>query len=158
MRRDDIKKFASLSCDNAQYSYWPQLTLTQCCQTEMWWSNLDWKKNLASNNHQPIDLNLMWNKSTCLNAFITLSKIPIMMQTQIRATNMRWGGMTFQSLQPCLVPMPNTVIGHSWLSHYVAKQKCDDQIWTGRKILQEITIQQLTWTWCKISWPASMHQ
>ncbi len=74
------------------------------CQTEMWWPNLDWKRNLARDNHPTIDLNLMWNQSTCLNASITLSKFPIMMQTQIRATNMRWGGTTLTSLQPCLVP------------------------------------------------------
>jgi hypothetical protein len=35
IRRDDLKKFATLSCANAQYSYWPQLPLTLCCQTEM---------------------------------------------------------------------------------------------------------------------------
>ncbi len=93
-----------------------------------------------------------------LHAMRTLSKLPIMMQTQIRATNMRWGGTTFKSLQPSLMPMPNTTICHSWLLHNVAKQKCDDQIWTGREILQEITIQQLTWTWWEISQPASMHQ
>ncbi len=94
---------------------------------------------------------------TCLNASITLSKFPTMMQTQIQATNMRWGGTTFKSSQPCLMPMPNTVISHSW-PDYVAKQKCDDQIWTGRKILQEITLQQSAWTWCKISQLPSMHQ
>ncbi len=95
----------------------------------MWWPSLDWKQNLARDNHPTIDLNLMWNQSTCLNASITQSKFPIMMQTQIRATNMRWGGMTSKSSQPCLVPMSNTVIGHSWLSHYVAKQKCDSLDW-----------------------------
>ncbi len=93
-----------------------------------------------------------------LNAIRTLSKLSKMMQTQIQETSMRWGGTTFKSLQPSLVPMPNTTIGRSWLSHNVAKQKCDDQIWNGREILQEITIQQLTWTWCEISQPASMHQ
>jgi hypothetical protein len=35
MRRDNLEKFATLSCANAKYSYWPQLTLTLCCQTEM---------------------------------------------------------------------------------------------------------------------------
>ncbi len=85
-------------------------------------------------------------KISCyLHAMRTLSKLPIMMQTQIGATNMRWGGTTFKSSQPCLMPMSNTVIDHSWLSHYVAKQKCDDQIWNGTKILQEVTIQQLNW-------------
>ncbi len=29
MRRDDLKKLANLSCANAQYNYWLQLTLTQ---------------------------------------------------------------------------------------------------------------------------------
>ncbi len=28
MKRDDLKKFATLSCANAQYNYWLQLTLT----------------------------------------------------------------------------------------------------------------------------------
>ncbi len=96
------------------------------CQTEMWWPNLDdWKRNLARHNHSTIDLNLMWNQSTCLNAWITLSKLPIMKQTQIWATNMRWGGMTLKSLQPSLVPMPNTTIYHSWLSHY----NCQTEMW-----------------------------
>ncbi len=158
MRRDDLNKFATLSHANVQYSYWPQLTLTLCCQTEMWWPNLDWKRNLARDNHPPIDLNVMWNQLTCLNASITLSKLPIMMQTQIQATNMRWGGTTLTSLQPFLAPMSNTAIGHSWLSHSVTKWKCDNQVWTRREILQEITVQQLTWTWCEINRTASMHQ
>ncbi len=95
------------------------------CQTEMWWPNLDWKRNFTRDNHPTIDLNLMWNQSICLNASITLSKLPIMMQTQIRATNMRWGGTTLKTLQPCLVPMSNTTIGHSWLSHY----NCQTETW-----------------------------
>ncbi len=95
-------------------------------QTEMWWPNLDdWKRNLARDNRPTIDLNLMWNQSTCLNASILLSKLPIMMQTQIQATNMRWGGMTLKSLQPCLVPMQNTTIPHNWLSHY----NCQTEMW-----------------------------
>ncbi len=81
------------------------------------------KKNLAKSNHPTIDLNLMWNQSTCLNASITLSKLPIMIQTQIRATNMRWGGTTFKKSQPCLVPMPNTTICNKWLSHYNRQTK-----------------------------------
>jgi hypothetical protein len=93
----------------------------------MWWPNLnDWKRNLARDNHPTIDLNLMWYQSTCLNALITLSKLPIMMQTQIQATNMRWGGMTLKSLQPCLVSMPNTTICHNWLSHY----NCQTEMWS----------------------------
>jgi hypothetical protein len=35
VRRDNLKKFATLSCANVQYSYWPQLTLTLFWQTEM---------------------------------------------------------------------------------------------------------------------------
>jgi hypothetical protein len=35
MRRDDLKKFATQSPANDQINYWLQLTLTQCCQTEM---------------------------------------------------------------------------------------------------------------------------
>ncbi len=101
--------------------------LSHCnCQTEMWWPNLyDWRRNLATHNHPTIDLNLMWNQSTCLNSWITPSKLPIMMHTQIRATNMRWGGKTLKSLQPCLVPIPNTTIYHSWLSHY----NCQTVMW-----------------------------
>ncbi len=60
-----------------------------------------------------------------LNASITLSKLPTIMQTQIRAANMRWGGTTLKSLQPCLMPMPNTTICHSWLSHY----NCQTEMW-----------------------------
>ncbi len=92
----------------------------------MWWPNLDnWKRNLARDNHPSIDLNLMWSQSTCLNASKTLSKLPVMMETQIWATNMRWGGTTLKSSQPCLMPMPNTTIGHSWLSHY----NCQTEMW-----------------------------
>ncbi len=96
------------------------------CQTEIWRTNLNnWKRNLARDNRPTIDLNLMWNQSTCLNASILLSKHPIMMQTQIWATNMRWGGPTLKSLQPCLVPMPNTTICNNWLSHY----NCQTEMW-----------------------------
>ncbi len=49
----------------------------------------------------------------------------IMMQTQIRATNMRWGGTTLKSLQPCLVSMPNTTNCHNWLSRY----NCQTEMW-----------------------------
>jgi hypothetical protein len=47
------------------------------------------KEIYARDNHPRIELNLMRNQSTCLNASITVSKLPIMMQTQIQATNMR---------------------------------------------------------------------
>jgi hypothetical protein len=40
----------------------------------------------ARDEHQTIDLNLMINQWTCLNLSIPLSKLPIMMQTQIQAT------------------------------------------------------------------------
>ncbi len=96
------------------------------CQTEIWWPNLDdWNRNLAKGNRLTNYLNLMWNQPTCLNASITLSKLPIMMQTQIQAPNMRWGGTTLKSSQPCLVPMPNTAICHNWLSHY----NCQTEMW-----------------------------
>ncbi len=96
------------------------------CQTEMWWPNLnDWKRNLykiwPSNNW----LELMNNQLTCLNTSVTLSGLPIMMQTQIQATNMRWQETPLKSLQPCLVPMPNTTICHNWLSHY----NCLTEMW-----------------------------
>ncbi len=58
----------------------------------------------------------------CINNSI---QTPIMMQTQIRATNMRWGGMTLKSLQPCLVSMPNTTICHNQLSYY----NCQTEMW-----------------------------
>jgi hypothetical protein len=67
----------------------------------------------ARDDHPTIELNLMNNQLTCLNASITLSVFPIMMKTQIGATNMRLGGMTLKSLKPCLVPMPNTTIYHN---------------------------------------------
>ncbi len=96
------------------------------CQTEMWWPNLyDWKRNLARDNCPTIDFNLMWSQLTCLNASITVSKLPIMMQTQSRAIKMRWGGTTLKSLQPFLVPMPNTTTCRSWLSHY----NCQTEMW-----------------------------
>ncbi len=91
----------------------------------MYWPNLDWKWNLARDNRPTINLNLIQNQSTCLNASITPSKLPIMMQTQIRATSMRWGGTTLKTLQPCLVPISNTTIGHSWLSYY----NCQTEMW-----------------------------
>ncbi len=96
------------------------------CQTQMWWPNLDdWKRNLARDKWYIVNLNLMKNQSICLNASITQSKLPIMMQTQIQATNMRWGGTTLKSLQPCLVSMPNTTIHDNWLSHY----NCQTEMW-----------------------------
>ncbi len=96
------------------------------CQTEMWWPNLnDQREIFARDDHPTFDLNLISNQSTCLNASITLSGFPSLMQTQIRATNMRWGGMTLISLQPCLVPMLNTTIHHNQLSHY----NCLTEMW-----------------------------
>ncbi len=97
----------------------------------MWWPNLDdWKRNLCKDNHSTIDLNLMWNQSTCRNASIALSGLPIMMQTQIQPTNTRWGETTLKSLQPCIVPMLNTTIATIDSHIIIAKQKYDDQFWT----------------------------
>jgi hypothetical protein len=94
-----------------------------------------------------------------LNASITLSKFPIMMQTQIRATNMRWVGTTFKSLQPTL---SRTNAQYSYWPQLTLTLCCQAEmwwpLWTGRGIFQEITVQQLTWNWCEISWPASVHQ
>ncbi len=111
----------------------PNTTICHCwfshynCQAEMWSPNLDdWKRNLAREAHPTIDLNLMWHQATCLNASITLSKLTIVMQTQIQATNMRWGGTSLRSLQPCLVPMLNTTICHCWFSHY----NCQTEMWS----------------------------
>ncbi len=96
------------------------------CQTEMWWPNLDdWKRNFARDNQQTVDLNLMQNQSICFNASITQSKLPVMMQTQIQATNMRWGGTTLISLQPCLVSMPKITILDNWVLHY----NCQTEMW-----------------------------
>ncbi len=96
------------------------------CQTKIWRTNLDeCKRNLAKGTQSTNDLNLMWNQPTCLSASITLSNLPIMMQTQIQSTNMRWGGMTLKSSQPCFVPMPNTTLCHNWLLHY----NCQTEIW-----------------------------
>ncbi len=79
----------------------------------------------ARDDHTTIDLNLMNNQSACLNTSITLSRLPIMMQTQIWATKMRWGGLTLKSSQPCLVQMPNTTMCYNWLSHY----NCQTEMW-----------------------------
>ncbi len=61
-----------------------------------------------------------------LNLYWHQSKPPIMMQTQIQATNMRWGGTALKSLQPCLVSMPSTTICDNWLSHY----NCQTEMWS----------------------------
>jgi hypothetical protein len=58
----------------------------QKCDDKIWMTG---REIFARDDHPTIDLNLMSNQSTCLNASITLSRLPIMMQTQIRATNMR---------------------------------------------------------------------
>ncbi len=50
---------------------------------------------------------IFFNHTQC---FKTQSKLPSMMQAQIWATNVIWGGTTFKSLLPCLVSMPNTTI------------------------------------------------
>ena len=157
MRRDDLKKFATLSrlcqCPIQLFATIDSHTIIakQKCNDQIWmtgrgilqeimdkqstWTwwiktwppNLNkWKRNLAREARPTIDLNLMNNQSTCLNASITLSVLPIMMQTQIRATNMRWEETTLKSLQLSLVPMPNTTICHKWLSHY----NCQTEMWS----------------------------
>ncbi len=127
-------RWGGMTLKSLQPSLMPMENTTIChswlslynCQTETWWPNLnDCRKIFARDNHPTIDLNLIRNQSTCLNASITLFKLPIMMQTQIRATDMRWGGRTLKGLQPCLVPMPNPTICHSWLSHY----NCQTEMW-----------------------------
>ncbi len=47
MRRDDLNKLVVLSRVIVQYSYWPQMTLTLCCQAQKWGTNLWWKRSLA---------------------------------------------------------------------------------------------------------------
>ncbi len=68
--------------------------------------HLNKESSIIDFNDEPDDL------PQCINNFIQTS---IMMQTQIQATNMRWGGTTLKSLEPCLVPMLNTTIRHGWL-------------------------------------------
>jgi hypothetical protein len=68
----------------------------QKCDDQIWMTG---REIFARDNRSTIDLNLMWNQSTCLNASIALSGLPIIMQTQIRATNTRWGGRTLKSSQ-----------------------------------------------------------
>ncbi len=91
------------------------MILKVSCKMQKWATNYGWKRSLmkccATSMRQQLYLNS-----------------PKWCQIQIRATNMRWEGTSFSSLLPYLVSMPNTVIGNKWLSHYVAKQKCDDQI------------------------------
>ncbi len=77
MRRDNLEKFATLSCVNAKYNHLPQLTLTLNCQTVMWWPNLnDWKRNLCqrwpSNNLlEPNEYSI--NLPQCINNSIRTS-------------------------------------------------------------------------------------
>ncbi len=126
MRRDDLKKFATLSRANAKYNYLRQFTLTlkmpnRTVMTKFGWLKEKSCKRWPTNSQLELDV----NQSICFNASVTQSKLPIMMQTQIRATNMRWGGMTLKSLQPCFVSMPNTTIRDNWLSHY----NCQTEMW-----------------------------
>ncbi len=69
---------------------------------------------------------IFFNQTQC---FKTQSKLPSMMQAQIQATNLRWGGRTL----PCV----NAKYNYSrqlTLNTIIAKQKCDDQIWmNGRR-------------------------
>ncbi len=114
------KKFSTLSHVNAKYNYSLQSVLTLLLPNRNVMTKFEWpeEKSLQEMTIQQFNLKLMSNQSTCLNASITLSKLPIMMQTQIQSTNMRWGGTTLKSLQPCLVPILNITIPHYWLSHY----------------------------------------
>jgi hypothetical protein len=58
----------------------------QKCDDQIWMTG---REIFARDDHPTIDLYLMRNQLTFLNASITLSGPSIMMQTQIRATNMR---------------------------------------------------------------------
>ncbi len=96
----------------------------QKCDDQIWMTGREILQEITD-NRPTFYLNLMWNQLTCLNASITLSNFPIMMQAQIWATIMRWGGMLLKGLQPFLVPMLNTTISHSKLSHY----NCQTEMW-----------------------------
>ncbi len=104
----------------------------QKCDVQIWMTG---REIFARDNCSTVDLNLMWNQSNCLIASIALSGLPFLIQTQIWATNTRWGGTTLKGLQPCLMSMSNTTICRNWLSHYNWQTKMWWPIWmTGRKI------------------------
>jgi hypothetical protein len=64
---------------------------------------------------------IFFNQTQC---FKTQSKLPSMMQAQIWATNVRWGGRTLSR-----VNAEYNYSGQLTLNTIIAKQKCDDQIW-----------------------------
>ncbi len=68
----------------------------------------------------------MTSKMIYLNASITLSKLPIMMQTQSKQPIWDEEGRPYKKSQPCLVPTPNTTICNSWLSH----NNCQTEMWS----------------------------
>ncbi len=61
MRRDDLNKLVALSCVIVQYNYWPQMTLTWCCQAQKWGTNLGWKRSLTRCLAAVNDFLLMWS-------------------------------------------------------------------------------------------------
>ncbi len=80
----------------------------------------------------------MTSKMIYHNASITQIKLPKMIQTQIQATNMRWGGTTLKICNPvscqCQIQLFTTIDSHT----IIGKQKCDDQIWmTEKEILSK---------------------
>ncbi len=77
----------------------------------------------------------------------------------IQAINIWWGGTTLKNCNPVLCQCQIQLFATIDSQTIIAKQKCNDQIWmTGEKSLQQKTVQQLTWTWCEINWPALMLQ
>ncbi len=61
MRRDDLNKLVVLSHVIVQYSYWPQMTLTLCCQAQTWLTDLWWKRSLARCLAAMKDFSLVWS-------------------------------------------------------------------------------------------------
>ncbi len=74
------------------------------------------RRPTASHSEACKYLNLINKQSIKFKSSKTQSKLPSMMQAQIQATNVRWGGANLKSLVPCLMSMPNTTIRNNQLS------------------------------------------
>jgi hypothetical protein len=59
--KDDLNKLVVLSHVIVQYSYWPQMTLTLCCQAQKWGKNFGWKRSLTRYLAAVNDFSLMWS-------------------------------------------------------------------------------------------------
>ncbi len=152
------------------------MTLTISCITQKWATNQDWKRSFLKycstsmcqqlypnfqkrckhNSKQPIWDEKGWIWEVC-NPILCQCPIQLLAtidsHTMLPSRNVR----TKFGLEekPYKINLScNWFEIDNWLSHFVAKQKCEDQIWTRRKILQDIFVLQLTWNWCKISRPS----